>query len=400
MRKNPDYLLLIVTAALIALGLTMVFSASSVMASAFKSFNNDPLYFFKRQLIWAVLGALGMFIAWKKIDIIKLRKFSVPVVIASAVLLGLVFMPHIGLEISGAKRWINLGVFSFQPAEIAKFALIFYLADVIARRGERIKYFWRLIPAIMVMGAFVYLIEKEPDLGSALLIGITFLGMLFLGGAKFSHVAFLGSIGLIFGAMKIFQTGYRFKRIMAFLNPWGDPLNSGYQIIQSLIAIGSGGLFGVGLGASRQKFFYLPEQHTDFIFAILGEELGLIGTLAVIAFFIFFIYRGFKIALGANNSFLSLLAGGITFMIGFQAFLNMGVAISLLPATGVPLPFISFGGSSLLLNMIGVGFLLNISSFKVLREESDKKKVPEPDYPHRMKSMKVTVLPGKVSSGF
>ncbi|MHB2016098.1 MAG: putative lipid II flippase FtsW [Candidatus Xenobia bacterium] len=344
-------------------GVVMVFSASSAEAVISADYNHDPLYFLKRQAIWAVIGMFGM--AWAmRIDLNKLRKVSFPVLLASIGLLVLVLSPHFGVDINGGRRWMHLGPMSFQPAEFAKFALLLYLSDVLARRGTKIKHALRLLPLLVIFGTIVALIEKEPDLGTAMVVAAMFFSVLWMSGARFGHLAMLSGAGVFAVILSILKEPYRMHRMLAFLNPWKDAEGAGYHTVQSLLALGSGGIWGLGLGESRQKFMYLPEQYTDYIFSVLGEELGLIGTLAVLTLFLCFLYKGFKIALDARNPFYTLLAGGSTCLICFQAALNMGVASGALPCTGVPLPFISFGGSSLLLNMICVGLMLNISAQK------------------------------------
>jgi cell division protein FtsW len=355
-------LLVLLTYALVAFGIIMVFSASSVTSSALEDCNNDALFYLKRQIIWAVIGTV-VFIMASRIDLFKLSRWSLLGMFFSIILLFLVLIPGIGHATMGARRWIGFGPFQFQPAEIAKLFFVIYLADYLSRRGDRIVEFKRLIPVIAMTAIVVFLIEKEPDLGTSLVIGGTLMGMLFMSGARLEHLAILCVSGTMVVGIRILGEGYRVTRLLSFLNPWKDPQGSGYHIIQSLIALGSGGIKGLGLGQSRQKFFYLPEQYTDFIYSILGEELGIIGTLAVVVLFVALLYRGFKIAHGAGRSYLRLLAAGCTFIIAFQAFMNMGVVVGMLPCTGIPLPFISFGGSSLLTSLIFMGLLVNISQY-------------------------------------
>lgn len=354
-----DLWLLIFVISLTTIGLILIFSASSATAQAGKSFNFDPYYFLKRQLLWILIGMAGLGAAYK-IDLMKARKFSIFGIAVSFVLLVLVLIPKIGICVMGARRWIALGPFSFQPAEVAKFAMVLYLADMAARQRENLKNLASLFPSLFILGVFCFLIERQPDLGTTLVIAGVYMVMIFLAGARKRYILSMVFLGMFFVIYRIFSEGYRMRRITAFFNPWKDPQDTGYHIIQSLIALGSGGIFGLGLGCSRQKFFYLPEQHTDFIFAIAGEELGLVGTLTLVFLFIGIIYRGFKIAVDARHPFLRMLAGGITFMLAFQAFINIGVVTAILPTTGIPLPFISFGGTSLVFNLISVGLLMNI----------------------------------------
>ncbi|MFH1452850.1 MAG: putative lipid II flippase FtsW [Armatimonadota bacterium] len=363
-----DIWLLMFVLALVTLGLMIVFSASSVSSDASSRFSHDVFYFFKRQLLWIVIGFIGLIIALN-LDIMKLRKYSVLIILGSAALLVIVLIPGIGTCVSGARRWIIFGPFSFQPSEFAKIAIVFYLADFITRRQDNFKQLKGIfIPAVILM-IICGLIELEPDLGTNLVIAGTFFALIFMAGFPLKYILGLFGIGVLAVGIGILSEGYRIKRMMAFINPWKDPLGTGYHTIQSLIALGSGGIFGVGLGQSRQKFFYLPEQHTDFIFAILGEELGLMGTLLVISLFLFIMYRGFKISLQAKHPFYRLLGAGVTFMITLQAFINMGVVTAILPATGIPLPFISFGGSSMFFNLFCIGILLNISKHSMFADK-------------------------------
>jgi cell division protein FtsW len=375
-KKPPDYWLLVIVFTLLILGLVMVFSASSVTAAGSSEYHHDPYYFLKRQGIWS---CVGIFVLWwtSRLDLEKLRKWSLPIVLLSVVGLAVVLEKHVGVVVNGARRWIALGPFGFQPSEFAKFALVFYLADCLARRGTKIQRFVRLIPLLIIFGVTVLLVNMEPDLGTALVIAASFMGVLFMSGARFSHLTGLVSVGLLAVIFQICKDQYKRERIMVFLHPWDDPGDKGYQIVQSLIGLGSGGVWGLGLGESRQKFFYLPEQHTDFIFSILGEELGLIGTLAVLFLFLMLLYRGLRVAVRSRDNYLALLAAGLSFTICFQAFLNIGVVSAALPLTGIPLPFISYGGTSLCITMAAVGLLVNVSSRrKERREESEELAVP------------------------
>lgn len=367
-RKPPDYWLLVIVFTLLALGLVMVFSASSVTAAGLKECRNDPYFFVKRQGMWAIVAIFAMFGAMR-IELETFRKWSLPIVLTSIVLLALVAVKHIGLEANGARRWIGFHGFTFQPSELAKFALVFYLADCLARRGSKIQQGARLVPLLVIFGLMCLLIEMEPDLGTALVVAAGFFSILFMSGARFGHLAGLVGMGILAVIGLTLKEPYRMARLMVFTDPWKQPEGAGYHIIQSLIALGSGGWWGLGLGESRQKFFYLPEQHTDFIFAVLGEELGLIGTLAVLSLFMLLLYKGLKLAVRARDNYLALLAGGLSFTIVFQAFLNIGVVSAALPLTGIPLPFISYGGTSLVITMTAVGLLINVSSRRRERRE-------------------------------
>jgi len=375
-RKPPDHWLLAIVFTLLALGLMMVFSSSSVTAAGMRETNHDPYFFIKRQGMWACVALMAMWVAMR-IDLEKFRKLSLPLVLLAVGMLVAVLVPGIGVVVNGARRWIAVGGFTFQPSEFAKFALMFYLADCLARRGTKIQQGARLVPLLAIFGLIVLLIEMEPDLGTALVVAAGFFAVLFMSGARFSHLAGLVGMGIMGVIMLIIKEPYRFDRMLVFLDPWKDPEKNGYHMVQSLLALGSGGTWGLGLGESRQKFFYLPEQHTDFIFAVLGEELGLVGTLAVLSLFLLFLYKGFKLAVKSRDNYLGLLAGGITFTIAFQAFLNIGVVSGAMPLTGIPLPLISYGGTSLVLTLSSVGLLVNVSTRRrERREESEEISAP------------------------
>jgi len=358
-----DFILLFIVFMLLSIGLIMVFSASSVYDLAYK---NDAYYTFKRQMVWAGLGFLAMLLTMNY-DYHRLKKFAKPLLILSFILLIVVlFMP----ERNGAKRWIGLGSTSlgFQPSEIAKFAIILYMSSSLVEKKEKIKSFlYGVLPFLIVGGAMFILILEEPNLSVAGTILIVVFFILIVAGAKKRHLTFIALLGSICAVVFTFSEEYRYKRFTAFLDPWKDPLDTGYQAIQSLLALGSGGLMGAGLGKSHQKFFYIPEPQTDFIFSIIGEELGFLGATTVILLFLALIWRGMRVALNAEDTFGSLLAAGITSLIAVQMLINVAVATSSMPITGIPLPFISYGGSSLTFMMMTVGILLNISRYEKKR---------------------------------
>jgi len=334
----------------------MVFSASAY--SSFLTFG-DSYYYLKRQLLWAFLGVIAMIITMN-IDYNKLKRYVGIIFILSLVLLIVVLL--MGQISHGSRRWIGLGMIGFQPSEIMKLSIVMYLARSLTNCGNRIQDFRRgLFPQLAVVGLVCILILAQPDLGTAVAIAGTIYFLLMVSGARFSHLAMLALLGVGLVALAIYFEPYRMERFVAFMNPWESPSDSGWQTIQSLLALGSGGFFGMGLGRSRQKLFYLPERHTDFIYAILGEELGFIGAIIVLLLFFVFIWRGFRVAVSIKDNYGSLLAAGITLMVTLQAVINIGVVTGSLPVTGITLPFISYGGSSLLLSLIGVGMLLNIS---------------------------------------
>lgn len=360
-RRGAAWGLFTIVLLLTCIGIVMVYSASSVAAQAQY---HDGSWFLKRQLMYEVLGLAGMSVAWR-IHYVRLRRVTLPLLLAALTTLVLVLIPHVGRVAGGARRWLSFGgPINFQPAELAKLALILYLAHFLANRGARTREFGAgMLPPLVVLGLAAAPILKQPDLGSALILVLITFAMLFAAGARLRHLAALAVCAVPAVLAVIYRAGYRSQRLLAFLNPWRDPQGSGFHIIQSLLAIGSGGLLGLGLGHSRQKFFYLPERHTDFIFAIIGEELGLAGSIVVIVLFAALAVWGYRIAARCQDRYGALLASGLTTMLVGQAVLNIGVVSGSLPITGVPLPFISFGGSSLVLNNIAVGILLNISQY-------------------------------------
>lgn len=273
----------------------------------------------------------------------------------------LVLIPGIGREVGGARRWFRFGFVSFQPSELSNLAMIIYIADFVSRKGDTIKTFFKgFMPPMFILSLVLLLILIQPDLGTCVALGIVVFTMLFVAGIRLSYLlsVIVASIPLLY--ILIFSVAYRRMRILSFLNPWIDPKGSGFQVIQSQIALGSGGIFGLGLGHSKQKLFYLPAAHTDFIFSIVGEELGLLGTIGIIILFMVFIQQGLKVIKTANNKFGYFLSLGLVLMISLKAIINIGVSCGLLPTKGLPLPFISYGGSSLIFDMISVGILMNI----------------------------------------
>ena len=354
---TPDTWLFAAVAALVAFGLIMVYSASS--ATAFAE-HGDAAYYMKRQLVWLVVGCIFAVAAFQ-MDYQKLRRPAPYILLGAIVLLVLVLVPHVGLSVNGARRWIGASAVSLQPSEFAKLALVVYLAAILSSRGERITQLASgLAPLCVPVFLLALLVLKEPDMGTASIFVFVAFTMFFAAGARVPHLVAVAAATLPIVLFTVMSSAYRRARIFAFLDPWKDPQNTGFHIVQSLLALGSGGLFGVGLGASRAKFFYLPEQYTDFIFAVIGEELGMIGGLFVLAVFVLIAYRGIKIALAATDRFGYFLAIGCTAMIVLQAFVNIGVVTASWPVTGVPLPFISFGGSSLIVNLVAVALVANV----------------------------------------
>ncbi len=354
----PDGWLFGVAVVLLSIGVVMVYSASAIVAA---DRFNDPYFFLKKQLFWALLGA-GCLWLMLRLDYRRLEGWVLPLLAVAGALLVLVLIPPIGQAINGTRRWIRLGPVSFQPAELAKLALVVYLAAFLAKKRDALGDFRRgLLPPLAVAGALAALVLAQPDLGNCLtLLALTF-ALLFLAGGRVAHLGLVLAPAVPLLALAIWAAPYRLRRITAFVDPWADPRGSGFQIIQSWLAFGNGGLLGQGIGASKQKLFYLPESHTDFIFAIIGEELGFVGAAAIVGLFVVLIWRGLRIGLRAPEPFGAYLALGITVLIATQTLVNLGVVTGLLPTKGLPLPFLSFGGSALLVTMLSTGVLLNIS---------------------------------------
>ncbi|MDI6853946.1 MAG: putative lipid II flippase FtsW [Deltaproteobacteria bacterium] len=354
-----DNVLLVSALALMSLGLTMVFISSHVMA---QSQYHDPYFFTKRQALYALAGLAAMF-ATRLIDYRRYQAIVYPVLFLSLVTLLLVFVPGIGTKVRGAARWLRLGPITLQPSEFAKLAVVLFMAYSLARKQDKMKYFSiGFMPHMVVTGIFIALIAKEPDFGTAMTLAALVFVMLLVGGVRLAYImgAFFSVAGL--ATMMVLRDPKKFNRILSFLDPWKYGQDVGYQLKQSLLAIGSGGLFGLGPGQSRAKLFYLPDAHTDFILAIFSEELGFIGVLLILALFIILVYRGILLSLRAPDAFGSYLALGLTLLISLQAGINMGVVTGLFPTKGLSLPFLSYGGSSLMATLAAVGILLNISS--------------------------------------
>lgn len=357
-KGNPDFVLLMAILLLIATGIVMVFSSSSV--AAYLEFG-DALYYLKRQLLWIVVGLAAM-VVLVRVDYTLWKRWAGPITLVSFLLLIMVLV--IGISVKGASRWLEFGGLRLQPSEIIKLTMVLFMAHSLSKRQDQLQSFMRgVLPYLVILGAACALILAQPDLGTAVaLAGTTYL--LFLAaGANWIHLFGMAVAGLAVVSAAIATAPYRMARFTAFLDPWADPSDSGFQTIQSLLALGSGGLFGMGLGQGRQKFLYLPERHTDFIYAILGEEMGLLGAIGVLMLFFLLLWRGYRVALAAPDTFGSLAAVGITSMISLQAVINIGVVTGSLPVTGITLPLVSYGGSSLLFTLAALGILLNISRY-------------------------------------
>ncbi|WHZ23235.1 MAG: peptidoglycan glycosyltransferase FtsW [Nitrospira sp.] len=357
-RVPVDPALLAVTLILALVGLVMVFSASAVVAG---NRFHDPWYFLKRQLAWLGAGLLVMHVV-SRIDYVIWRKLAIPLLLLTTVLLVLVLVPSLGSAAKGARRWLHVGPINIQPAELTKFVAVMYVASYVSKKQDHLTQFARgLLPPLIILASLSGLVLLEPDLGTVVVMGLVAVTLLFLAGARIKHLALLSLCALSAVVLLIVGSPYRLKRLLMFLDPSKDPSGAGFQITQSFLAFGSGGAFGVGLGEGKQKLFFLPEAHTDFVLALIGEELGLIGSVTIVLLFGLFVFKGFQVAGRARNQFGRHLAMGITMLIGMQALVNAGVVTGLLPTKGLTLPFVSYGGSSLVANLFGVGILLSIS---------------------------------------
>ncbi len=357
-RVAMDHTLLVITMVLALVGLVMVFSASAVVAG---NRFHDPGYFLKRQLAWLAFGFLLLHLM-SRVDYTYWRTIAIPILGLTFVLLVMVLIPSLGVAAKGARRWLRMGPISVQPAEMVKLVAVIYLAAYLTKKGDKIADFpTGFVPPLVVVGLLSGLVLLEPDLGTVVVMGVVMVGMLFLGGARLSHLFGLALCAVPVVLALVLGSSYRRQRLLTFLAPWKDAADAGFQVTQSFLAFGSGGAFGVGLGEGKQKLFFLPEAHTDFVLALVGEELGLVGTAGIILLFAVFVVKGFRIAARARTPFGRHLATGITLLIGLQALINAGVVTGLLPTKGLTLPFVSYGGSSLVVSMAAVGMLLSIS---------------------------------------
>ncbi|MBI3317985.1 MAG: putative lipid II flippase FtsW [Candidatus Omnitrophica bacterium] len=350
--------LLVVTALLVAVGVVMVYSTSAVYC---QERYGDAAYFLKRHLVTLLVGLLlGAWVL--TLDPQAIRKWVKPIMGISLLSLLLVLVPGLGYRVSGARRWFRIGWFSLQPSELAQPAAVLYMADLISRkRGQLESFFQGVLPILMVLGAAIVLILAEPDLGTALALGGVALLLLFIAGVKRKVLLTMLLASLPAVAALVALKPYRVRRILAYLNPWADPEGSGFQLIQSLVALGSGGLLGVGLGDSRQKLFYLPAAHTDFIFSVLGEELGLLGTTAVLLLLGLLVWYAIRVSLQASDPFAVFSGLGFSFLLALEGLVHVGVTSGAVPTKGLPFPFVSYGGTSLVMNLVMVAVLLNLS---------------------------------------
>lgn len=356
--RPMDRTVLIVTYLLALVGLIIMFSASGVMA---ETRYGDSTFFLRRQILWLFFGLVALhWVAHRDYNMWK--TFAPYGLVLTFVLLVLVLLPFLGTQVNGARRWFRLAGLSIQPGEIAKLAIVLYLASFLVRKEQDLAFFTRGVLAPMaVVGLFAGLLLLEPDMGTAVVLTLLLFGLLFLGGARLPHLLILGLVLLAVAYMLIMHSDYRRRRLLNFLDPWKDSSDTGFQLTQSFVALGNGGWFGVGLGEGRQKLFFLPEAHTDFVLALVGEELGFLGTGLLIALFAILIVKGFKIAGQAPDAFGRHLACGITLLVGIQVLINMSVVSGLLPTKGLTLPFVSYGGSSLIVSLVAMGILLSIS---------------------------------------
>lgn len=353
-KPKIDYFLLFLVMGLTLFGILMVYDASVV--TAFRDFG-DKFFYARQQMVSVFLGLLMLGI-FARIDYRHFGKLTVPLLLLTIFFLVIVLLPGIGISALGAKRWLGFGQINFQPAELAKLSLVLYFASFLAKKRK-------LLPFLGILGLIIFLVMLEPDLGTSVVLLISSLAIYFASGAPLFSLFLLGIVSFLGGMSLILSSAYRRERLLTFLDLGRDPLGASYHIRQVLLALGSGGLFGLGLGASRQKYEYLPESMTDSIFAVIGEEMGFIGAGVLISAFLLVIWRGFKIAKEAPDQFGQLLAVGITSWIAIQTLVNLASMVALVPLTGIPLPFISFGGSSLVASLAGMGILLNISKYRV-----------------------------------
>jgi len=359
--KRLDIILLLVTLILITIGTVMIYSSSSILAM--KRFN-DGQFFLKKQIFFVLLG-LGIMVLMTKIPYDQLKKFAYPGILVSVVLLILLLIPHVGIRAGGATRWLKLGFFSFQVTEVVKVSVVLFLAHFLTKKSGHITDFKRavLIPLLVIL-LIVGLIILEPDFGTAVIITVIMMLMFYLSGCRILHLAGIVALFAPAGIFLLLHKSYRLARLTTFLDPWKDPQRSGFQIIQSLLSFGSGGTFGVGIGDGMQKLFYLPEPHTDFILSIIAEESGFIGVVIVLFLFAVLIIKGFMISYKAPDLFSTLLAAGLTMVIALEAFINIAGVMGLIPLKGLALPFVSYGGTSLIMSLTTVGILLNISAYE------------------------------------
>lgn len=354
-----DKVLLFIMLVMLAFGALMIYSSTAVVTPLLAKKKITEFYYFKRHVFTMVLGTLAMLIAYR-LKPSFLKKISVPLLVFSFFLLLLVFLPYIGVTAGGARRWIRLWPTTFQPSELVKLAMVVFLAKYMSAADYNTDNFRSFAKPVLIMAVFQAVFLKQPDFGATMSLGLLTFGLLFISGMRLRYLASVLVLAIPI-IIKLVMEPYRLRRITTFIDPWKDPQGSGFQLIQSFISIGSGGLTGLGLGESKQKLSFLPASHTDFIFCLVGEELGLIGAALVIALFLMLFLRGITVANRSRDSFNYYLAYGLTMMISVQALINFAVVTGMVPTKGLPLPFMSYGGSALLVNMAVIGLLLRIS---------------------------------------
>jgi cell division protein FtsW len=358
MARRTDFVLLGLTLLLLTIGLAMLYSTSAVLA---QMRYQDSLYFLKRQLLWAGLGLIGLWVM-RSMSYSAQRRLAVPALLVTLVTLILVLLPIFGKEVGGARRWLTIGPLSLQPAEFAKYTLLLYVARNLAMNQARLSSFVHTyLPNMGILAVTTLLVFKQPDLGTAVVLASTVSLQLLLAGVPWRYLSCTALAGFPGLYWALTHVRFRMGRLMVFLNPWGDRQGGGYQAVQALIALGHGGLLGIGLGKSQQKLFYLPEAHTDFIFAVIGEELGFLGAITLISLFLLLLWRILRIAVGCNDPFGAYLGLGIFIILSLQIIMNLCVVIGLMPTKGLPLPFISLGGSNLMVSLMAMGTMLNIA---------------------------------------
>ena len=362
MQLSSDKVLLSVVLILVGFGVIMVYSTSGVHAST----EGNEHYFLLRHLFSILFGVTAMtIVSLIPYQVYQRQGIIIPLLFFALSLLILTLIPGIGAKINNARRWLPIGnIRTFQPSELAKLIVVLYFSYYLVKKQEKIKSFtFTVIPCLIIIGTFFLLIVRQPDLGTAINIVSLVLPMMFIAGVRLTHLLGISSVAIPIITFITWSNPYQKTRVLMFINPWQDPKGAGYQLIQSMIAIGKGGIAGVGLGRGQQKLFYLPEPYSDFIFSTVGEELGLLGSIVIIVLFVVLIWRGMVIAFSAPDLFGTLAAFGLTLLIGVQAVINLGVVTGLLPTKGLPLPFISHGGTSLVVCLTGIGVLLNISKY-------------------------------------
>ena len=363
-QRRPDPWLWLPAMALLMLGCLMVLNTTYFMS---QEKTGDAFHFFKLHLLHLAVG-LAMLIALSQFSLRGLRRLVFPLLVISVAMLILLYVPHLGIVRGGARRWLRLGPYVCEPVEFVKLAVVFFLAEFLSRRQERMRLFAEgPLPAFLILAPISLMILKQPDLGNTVMLSLVLFAMLYAAGAKMKHLGVAGGAALCILVLQTMAKSYRMRRVTAFLHPWETARGAGFQLIQSFIALGAGGGWGVGLGEGRQKMYYLPQAHTDFIFAVVGEEFGILGGVIVVALFCMILFRGMKIAHDEPDGFASLLAVGLTASLSFQALINMAVVIGLIPTKGLPLPFLSYGGTAIMMSMASLGALLALGRRPAVR---------------------------------